>query len=128
MERPRFRVRPRPVATGRAWLVASAQPITPFRRTSRYRTWNLLAGVAAGIVANTTYGVELAVKNSNPVHLEVWVNGTREVSYDDNSPDQIPSGTAGIEGASSGVRYANFSVEALQTQKMVIPAYFLLDK
>src|SRR5439155_7063026 len=41
--------------------------------------WTALATTAAGIASNTRYTLKLLVKGSNPVHLEVWLNGSLQI-------------------------------------------------
>ncbi len=72
--------------------------------------WTELATVPAGIVANTTYTLKLLVKGSNPVHLEVWLNGALQIEFDDSSASQIASGLPGIENYDANVRYSLFAV------------------
>jgi hypothetical protein len=72
--------------------------------------WTLLASTAGGIVAGTSYNVKLLVSGSNPVHLEVWLNGTQKISFNDNSTSQITTGVAGMENYDANVKYDNFTV------------------
>ena len=69
-----------------------------------------LATVPAGIVANTTYTLKLLVKGSNPVHLEVCLNGALQIEFDDSSASRIASGLPGIENYDANVRYSLFAV------------------
>jgi hypothetical protein len=80
----------------------------------RRNTWNwtLLSSVAATIAANTSYALRLVVAGSSPVHLEVWLNGTRQIVTDDNSTNRITTGGAGMENYDTGVKYASFTVDA----------------
>jgi len=72
--------------------------------------WTQLASAAGGIVAGTSYNVKLVVSGSNPVHLEVWLNGVQKISFNDNSTSQITSGVAGMENYDANVKYDNFTV------------------
>jgi len=78
----------------------------------RRNEWNLtqLASAAGGIVAGASYNVKLLVSGSNPVHLEVWLNGVQKISFNDNSTSQITSGIAGMENYDANVKYDNFTV------------------
>jgi len=72
--------------------------------------WTLLASAAGGIVAGTSYNVKLLVSGSNPVHLEVWLNGVQKISFNDSSTSQITTGVAGMENYDANVKYDNFTV------------------
>jgi glycosyl hydrolase family 123 len=74
-------------------------------------TWTLLAASTTTITAGVAYTVELAVSGSNPVHLEVWLNGTQKISFDDSSASRITAGVPGIENYDSGVAYNSFRVD-----------------
>lgn len=74
-------------------------------------TWTLLAANPATITAGVQYTVQLAVSGSNPVHLEVWLNGVQQISFDDSSPDRITAGIPGIENYDVGVKYNSFRVD-----------------
>ena len=73
-------------------------------------TWTQLASTAGGIVAGTSYNLKLLVSGSSPVHLEVWLNGTQKISFDDSSAGQITTGVAGIENRDANVKYGNLTV------------------
>jgi hypothetical protein len=47
---------------------------------------------------------------SSPVHLEVWLDGTRRISYDDSSSSRITGGIPGMENYNAGVKYDSFAV------------------
>jgi len=72
--------------------------------------WTLLASTAGGIVANTSYNLNLIVTGSNPVHLEVWLNGAQKIVFSDNSTSQIATGAPGMENYDTGVKYDNFTI------------------
>jgi uncharacterized repeat protein (TIGR02543 family) len=91
-------------------LIHSDGTVALYRRNNW--TWTQLGSVSAGIVPNTFYNVKLVVSSSNPVHLEVWLNGTKKISYDDNSTSQITSGIPGIQSYKSGVKFADFFVDS----------------
>jgi hypothetical protein len=44
------------------------------------------------------------------VHLEAWVNGTLQLSYDDSSTSRLTTAAVGIENYDAGVRYSALSV------------------
>jgi hypothetical protein len=79
-----------------------------FRRNNW--NWTQLASTAGGIVANTSYNLKLIVTGSNPVHLEIWLNGVQKIVFNDSSIDQIATGTPGLENYYPGVKYDNFTV------------------
>jgi hypothetical protein len=72
--------------------------------------WTQLGSVAAGVVAGTEYTLGLVTTGSSPVHLQVWLNGTRVISYDDSSSSQITGGIPGIENYDANVKYDSFAV------------------
>ena len=72
--------------------------------------WTLLTSTAGGIVANTSYNLKLIVTGSNPVHLEVWLNGAQKIVFNDSSTSQITTGAPGMENYDTGVKYDNFTV------------------
>lgn len=72
--------------------------------------WTLLASTAGGIVANTSYNLKLIVTGSNPVHLEVWLNGAQKIVFNDSSTSQIAIGTPGMQNYDAGVKYDNFTI------------------
>ena len=72
--------------------------------------WTLLASTAGGIVANTSYNLKLIVTGSNPVHLEVWLNGAQKIVFNDSSTSQIATGAPGMENYDTGVKYDNFTI------------------
>ena len=72
--------------------------------------WTQLGSVAAGIVAGTQYGLALVTTSASPVHLEVWLNGTKLISYDDSSSSQITGGIPGIENYDASVEYNSITV------------------
>ncbi|TMQ07812.1 MAG: DUF4091 domain-containing protein [Deltaproteobacteria bacterium] len=74
-------------------------------------TWTLLAAQAATITAGVQYTVKLVVSGTSPVHLEVWLNGTQRISFDDSSAGRITAGPPGIENYDSGVKYNSFRVD-----------------
>jgi hypothetical protein len=65
---------------------------------------------ATTITAGTSYNVKLIVTGSNPVHLEVWLNGAQKIVFDDSSSSQIATGAAGIMNYDTSVKYDNFTV------------------
>ena len=70
--------------------------------------WTTLGSYAAGIQVGVTYTLKLVATGSSPVHLEVWLNGTKRISYDD-SPGYA-SGSVGMVNYDPNVKYDNFSV------------------
>ncbi len=62
------------------------------------------------IIANQAYTLKLTVTGSNPVNLEVSLNGSLLLSFSDASASRILSGVPGIENDDSGVRYDRFTV------------------
>jgi len=74
-------------------------------------TWTQLGTSATTISAGVSYTVKLVVSGTNPVHLEVWLNGTQKIGYDDASASRITAGVPGIENYNSGVKYNSFRVD-----------------
>jgi len=72
--------------------------------------WTLLTGVNAGIVAGTRYTAKLLATGSTTVHLELWVNGVLQLSFDDGSASRLTTGAVGIENYDAGVRYSALAV------------------
>jgi hypothetical protein len=72
--------------------------------------WTLLSSVATTITAGTSYNVKLIATGSNPVHLEVWLNGVQTIVFNDSSTSQITSGAAGMINYDTSVKYDNFTV------------------
>jgi hypothetical protein len=75
-------------------------------------TWTRLGSAAAGITSGPSYTLQLVVTGSSPVHLEVWLGGTKMISVDDSSGARITSGVPGIECYDAGVRYDHFEVSS----------------
>ena len=46
------------------------------------------------ITANTLYTLKLVATGTNPVHLEVWLNGVKKIDYNDSSANRITVGRA----------------------------------
>jgi hypothetical protein len=66
--------------------------------------------VATTITAGTSYNVKLIVTGSNPVHLEVWLNGVQKIVFNDSSTSQIATGVPGMQNYDTSVKYDNFTV------------------
>lgn len=73
-------------------------------------TWTLLKSAAASISANQSYSLKLKVSGSNPVNLEVSLNGAPLFSYSDGAASRLLTGVPGIENYNSGVKYDRFAV------------------
>jgi hypothetical protein len=89
--------------------IATDGHVNLYRRDSY--TWTQLATSAATITAGVSYTLKLAVGGSSPVHLEVWLDGTRRISFDDASANRILAGPPGIENYDVGVKYNSFRVD-----------------
>jgi len=74
--------------------------------------WTLLSSVATTITAGTSYNLKLITTGSNPVHLEVWLNGVQKIVFDDSSASRITSGAVGMMNYDTSVKYDNFTVTA----------------
>jgi hypothetical protein len=74
-------------------------------------TWTLLATAATTITANVPYTAKLVVSGSNPVHLEVWLDGTKKLNYDDSSASRVTSGVPGMQNYNGSVKYGWFRVD-----------------
>ena len=93
--------------------IATDGTVNLYRRNSW--AWTQLASAPAGIVAGTNYTLKLVTMGNNPVHLEAWVNGTRYLSYDDNSASRVFSGVPGVQNYDGSVRYNSFEVDPVTT-------------
>ena len=72
--------------------------------------WTQLGSYAAGITAGTRYTLKLLATGTSPVHLEVWLDGTQRITYDDSSADALTSGSVGMVNYYQNVKYDSFSV------------------
>lgn len=72
--------------------------------------WTQLASYSAGITAGTEYNVKLVATGTSPVHLEVWLDGTQRITYDDTSAEALTSGSVGIVTYYQNVKFDTFSV------------------
>jgi len=88
--------------------IATNGTVNLYRRNAY--AWALLKSAAAGIVAGTSYTLNLKVSGSNPVSLEVSLNGASLFTYQDSSTSRILSGAPGIENYNTGVKYDRFTV------------------
>src|SRR5579884_1679133 len=88
--------------------IATDGTVNLYRRNAY--AWTLLKSAAAGIVANQPYTLRLKIAGSNPVNLEVSLNGTSLYTYQDSSASQILSGIPGMENYNSNVKYDRFTV------------------
>jgi PKD repeat protein/predicted phosphodiesterase len=73
-------------------------------------SWTLLRSAPAGIVANRAFTLGLKVTGSNPVNLEVFLDGNPLFTVTDSSPSRITSGIPGLINYDPNVRYDRFSV------------------
>lgn len=73
-------------------------------------SWTLLGSAYAGVVANRPYTLRLKVTGSNPVNLELWLDGALLLSYADASASRVPAGVPGIQDYNSGTLYDRFTV------------------
>ncbi|NKE70793.1 beta-propeller fold lactonase family protein [Candidatus Manganitrophus noduliformans] len=72
--------------------------------------WTLLRSAPAGIVAGKPYTVRVKVAGSNPVVLDVSVDGAPLFSFNDDASARILSGVPGIINYNAGVKYDRFTV------------------
>lgn len=86
--------------------------VTLSRNNGGTTTW--LEQTHAVISAGTEYELKLVVTGSNPVRLEVWLNGVLKISYTDSSASRLTTGTPGIRCQQSGVKYNSFSAGTAQ--------------
>src|SRR5581483_8490743 len=101
-----------------AALLATDGNVYLYRRNSW--DWTELADYAAGIASGVSYNLKLSVSGSNPVHLEVSLNGTTVIASDDTDQlKQIQSGIPGIMNYDPGVQYADFFVDSLTVSSNV---------
>ncbi len=75
-------------------------------------SWTLLASAPATVTAGTTYALSLVATGSSPVHLEVWLGGTKRINFDDSSASRIGAGVPAMVSYHAGVKYNAFRVEA----------------
>lgn len=94
-------------------LLAVDGTVSLYRRNGW--SWASLGSVNAGIVPNTTYDLKLSVSGSNPVHLEVWLNGTLRITHDDTTASRITSGVPGIQNYAAGVAFSELFVDAVSS-------------
>lgn len=90
--------------------IATDGTVNLYRRNAG--TWTQLKNANGGIVANQAYTLKLKVAGSNPVNLEVSLNGSLLYSYQDSAANRILSGVPGIENYNSGVKYDRFTVSS----------------
>jgi hypothetical protein len=90
--------------------ISSAGAVNLYRRDAW--SWTLLGTASAGIQVSTPYTLQLTVTGSSPVHLEVSLDGTTVITYDDTSTSRITSGVPGMESYDASVRYDSFAVLA----------------
>jgi len=90
--------------------ISTAGAVNLYRRNAY--AWTQLASFAATIQSNVSYNLQLLVSGSTTVHLEVWLNGTKIISFDDTSANRITSGTPGIVNYDGSVKYDSLSVSA----------------
>ena len=91
-------------------------------------TWTLLKSAPAGIVANKAYTLRLKVTGSNPVDLEVAVDGVPLFAFSDSAATRILSGVPGLINYNAGVKYDRFAVysaaNAFPTARMTASSTF----
>ena len=105
--------------------ISTAGAVNLFRRNTF--NWTQLGTFATAIQANTFYSLKLLVSGSNPVHLEVWLNGAKVISFDDSSTSQIASGAPGIVNYNTNVLYDSFSVLPVSAPPPPPPTLFSDD-
>src|SRR5947209_17349513 len=75
--------------------ISTTGAVNLYRRNAG--SWTQLATFATSVSAGTVYNLKLVASGSASVHLEVWLNGTKVISFDDASSSRITSGPPGIE-------------------------------
>jgi Right handed beta helix region len=75
-------------------------------------SWTLLASAPATVTAGTTYALSLVATGSSPVHLEVWLGGTKRLTFDDSSASRIAAGGVAMVSYHAGVKYNALRVES----------------
>lgn len=75
-------------------------------------TWTLLKSAPAGVVVNKAYTLRLRVSGSNPVNLELSVDGSSLINFSDSAASRILSGVPGILNYNPGVKYDRWTVYA----------------
>ena len=91
--------------------ISTAGSVNLYRRNAG--SWTQLESASSGIAAGTPYTLRLKVSGSNPVTLEVALNGSILFAYQDSSASRILSGIPGIENYNSGVKYDRFIVSSI---------------
>ncbi|HEU4403881.1 MAG TPA: right-handed parallel beta-helix repeat-containing protein [Polyangiaceae bacterium] len=75
-------------------------------------SWTLLSSAPAPISAGTTYALSLVATGSSPVHLEVWLDGTKRIDFNDSSTSRLTAGVPALVSYHAGVKYDAFRVES----------------
>lgn len=88
--------------------IATNGTVNLYRRNAG--TWTQLKSTSAGVAAGTYYTLKLKVSGTNPVNLEVSLNGSVLFTFSDVSASRILSGLPGIQNYNSGVKYDRFTV------------------
>jgi hypothetical protein len=70
--------------------------------------WTQLASNNAGAAGGSAHDLRLIVGGSSPTHLEVWLDGSRQITIDDST--DIASGIPGMENYVQNVQYEAFRV------------------
>jgi hypothetical protein len=78
-----------------------------------YYAFTELASYSTTITAGTMYDLKLVTTGTNPVHLEVWLGGTKRIDYDDAPADRLISGGHGMFADVDNVNYATYRADAL---------------
>jgi hypothetical protein len=75
--------------------------------------WTTLQSFQFTVTPGATYNLKLVATGTNPVHLEVWVNGKRRISYNDSSADRHTTGMPGLSSSGgASVTWDSFRVDA----------------
>ncbi len=89
--------------------ISSADGSVSLHRRNHW-TWTELGRANVGVAAGSTHTLKLVVTGSNPVHLEVWVDGAMQIATEDASADRILTGLPGIQSYEENVQYDAFTV------------------
>jgi len=74
--------------------------------------WTQLGTAGVPIAAGTKYALKLVATGSSPVHLEVWLNGVRQIVADDTTASRLTTGVPAIQNYDANVKYDSFRVDA----------------
>ena len=54
--------------------------------------------------------MKFVANGTTPVHLEVWLNGVLQISYDDSAANRRQTGVPGIHTYTTNARFTSFAI------------------